>query len=97
MSIYSMDHDALQKLVNDWAKDRPNKGRRVRVARGMRHIGKEGMVFWHGFDRYQNPFRYGDSAVHFMIEVCGTRGYRVGVQTDEGEKFFVNAEYVDLI
>lgn len=46
---------ALQNMSRNTDKyfdDRPDTGKRVIVEKGRKHKGKEGIVFWHGPDRY---------------------------------------------
>lgn len=66
----------------------PEKGRRVRLTRDVKFHGDvyaegtEGVVFWHGLDRYKTS-RW-------------TSAYRVGIEAD-GVKFFAAADAVEVI
>lgn len=99
MSLWcNMNQEQGQHLANIFSQYRPFVGRVVRVDGTRRtpkkHIGKIGVVFWHGGDQYANAFRYGDSTAHAAIECRGRWGYRVGIKTDDGEKIFVGADDV---
>ncbi len=89
---------ALSEIMSDVAKERPSVGKKVRVIRGKKHLGKEGVVFWHGSDRFQDPNRYADSFQSALRQARGTYFYRVGVMVDETqEKIFVPAENVEIL
>ncbi len=93
MSIWGQtDHASGQALADALTVYRPFVGRLVRVVEGRKHHGKIGHVVWHGRDQFnRTAFRYGDPS---LTEVCGTWGYRIGIQTDHGEKFFIGAHTV---
>ena len=85
-------------LLADASKLCPGKEKRVRVKLGTKHKDKIGIIFWHGEDRFNPPGRYAGNALQeAMTKAVGIRGYHVGVRTDDGEKFFVPAEYVEII
>ncbi len=86
---------ALPGIMAKVAEDCPAKGKRVKVIKGQKHNGKEGIVFWHGRDKFVNPFKYSSGLFQgALTEARGTWGYRVGIRTDSGEKFFVKADNV---
>ena len=90
--------DGLKSLYQGVANKSPRKGAQVWVTGGRKHKNKEGKVFWHGrdtFDRF--PHRYHDSYQAQMSDCMGTYGFRVGIQTEDGEKFFVPGEQVTVL
>ena len=94
MSIWGqMGHAEGQALADSLSADRPFVGSVVRVDQG-KHRGKLGRVVWHGVDRFSKAGRYGGPDVQALREVRGRWGFRVGIQTDGDERFFVNAEHV---
>lgn len=98
MAIFTNENaSAWQSLFDSVSKDRPSVGKRVRVAKGRKHLGIEGVVVWHGVNRYANT-RYLSDAQQAMRDAMGTFGYRVGIQPDDGtEKFYVDADKVEII
>lgn len=89
---------ALQAAVNAAYADSPRIGRRVRIIDGRKHLGKTGVVVWHGPDRYSDAGRYDASWMSAaMREASGVYGYRIGVQTDDGSRFFVPADYAEVL
>jgi hypothetical protein len=92
---------ALQNMADNSEKyfpDRPDKGKHVKVIRGRKHKGKAGVIFWHGRDKYVDNTRYcGNGLQAAMTQLIGIYGYRVGVVTEENERFFVPADYVKII
>jgi len=95
MSWMQMSRESGQRLADMLAEGRPNVGCRVTVVEGRKHIGKTGEVFWHGKDAYSKS-RYGSPFQNSCSNIVGTYGFRVGVKTEEGEKFFVPANYVKV-
>lgn len=88
--------DALGRFWGKLGEDAPRVGKRVRVTGGRKHKGKEGEVFWHG----RNPFegrRYGSSIERAAQDAMGKWGFRVGIRTPSGEKFFTDAANVEII
>lgn len=81
----------LQEAINVACERSPRVGKRVTIYHG-KHRGKSGIVFWHGKNKHKR-----DHSSNWMQaglrEAIGTTGYRIGVQTDGGEKFFTSAEY----
>ena len=94
MSWMQMSREGGQKLADALSEGRPNVGTFVKVVYGRKHIGKTGKVFWHGPDKYSQSNRYGSPFQQSCSNICGTYGFRVGIITAEGEKFFVPAENV---
>lgn len=78
------------------SEKKPSKGKRVLVVEGRKHKGKIGVVFWHGRDQYAGR-QYGDSFQKAASDATGKWGFRVGVKTDTGEKFFIGAERVQIV
>lgn len=75
----------------------PSVGKRVRsLTQRGKNAGKEGTVFWHGRDPYQNPYRYCSPMQAALRAAMGRYGFRVGVLTDTGERFFVPADKVEV-
>lgn len=95
MSLWGkLSHEEGQQLADRLSADRPFVGRTVRVDRGKKHVGKIGRVTWHGLDKFSTAFRYGSPDSASLTEVRGRYGYRIRVQTEQGESFFVPADYV---
>lgn len=95
MAIFTSENRAgWQELADKLAVDRPSKGKRVRVTSGT-HKGKEGVVTWHGKDKFASE-RYYTDALLVAREMFGTSGFRCRVSTEE-EAFFVNADKVEII
>jgi hypothetical protein len=95
-----MDTDlraAFQAVADGLQEKRPSVGKRVKVTGGRKYLGLEGEVFWHGIDKYDRSGLYMTSEQKWMTQAAGRLGYRVGVKTDEGEKFFVAADKVEVI
>ena len=97
MSIWGeLSHEAAQQLVNQVAVQRPSVGKNVVVTEGRKHIGKRGKVFWHGLDKYSHAFRYGGDATLALRQVEGRYGFRIGIESENGERFFINADHVHV-
>jgi len=81
----------------------PDKGKRVRVVKGRKiEIGTEGKVFWFGKARsFSTSPRDGHKKLlRAMLGPDGKgekEGFRVGIQTDAGEKVFTAATNVEVI
>lgn len=98
MGIYSeVSHDALQGLINSVAINRPSVGKRVRIVSGRKHLGTEGLVAWHGLDKFSTAFRYASDAQALLRDAQGTWGFRVRIIADSGESFFVSADKVEIV
>lgn len=85
--------EALREVAPLIAAARPCVGRVVQVRSGKRR-GVIGTVTWHGTDRFTHAFRYGDEMSRHFTDIAGAHGFRVRVQPNEGEAFFVAAEKV---
>lgn len=98
MSWMSMSQESGQGLANLLAAGRPSVGKTVRVTRGRKHLGKEGTVFWHGPDQFnKSASRYGSPFEQDCRKIRGVYGFRVGVQTADGEKFFIDASHIEIV
>lgn len=89
-------HDSLQTAIYEAGKDKPGKGKTVKIIHG-KHQGKTGIVFWHGRDRFDHSDRYFNTYQNWLHDAAGRIGYRIGVRTDTGEEFFTKAEYAEII
>lgn len=87
---------ALASIASDVAKGAPTVGKRVTIVDGRKHKGKTGVVFWHGADKFTGR-TYGDAMQKCLRDAMGKYGFRCGIQSDSGEKFFVPADYCDII
>jgi hypothetical protein len=87
---------ALAEIAGEAFKKAPKKGKRVKIVGGRKHKGKEGVVFWHGRDPFEGR-RYGSEMQQVLSNAIGMFGFRSGIQTDDGEKFFVPSEYCEVI
>jgi hypothetical protein len=67
---------ALAPLLSDVSKEKPAVGRIVRIMRG-KHKGAIGPVERHIRSKFVNPYRYGSSAQHAMIDARGRYGFAV--------------------
>lgn len=89
---------AWQRIADECGKQRPYRGRKVRVDGGRKHKGKIGTVVRHQLDQFYDVFRYGGEASHHMAQMAGREGYVVMVQPDDGcQRFWVKAHYVTCI
>jgi hypothetical protein len=83
--------NAMRTLSKKIVADSPREGKLVEIFKG-KHKGKVGVVFWHGRDKFSTS-QYQTSIQSAMSESKGTFGFRIGVKTSGGEKFFTKAEY----
>lgn len=77
-----------ESMLWDKAADdavRPVLGQRVRIEKGQKHKGVEGVIAWRGEDPYRSS-RYGTY-----------KAYRIGVRSDDGEMHFVPEEYAVVL
>ena len=88
---------ALPGICATLAEERPARGVRVEVTKGRKYKGACGIVFWHGEDRFSRAGRYCDSLADALRRARGVYGYRIGVVTESGERFFVPADYVRIL
>jgi len=92
------------------AANTPDKGKRVKVVKGRKvPIGTEGVVFWYGAAREYGAFPRGGYKEHGRSMAALARatlgpdghgekeGYRIGLKTDSGEKFFTAATNVEVV
>lgn len=77
--------------------DGPRVSKLVKVVKGRKHVGEYGRVTWHGKDKYYDGWRYMSGMQVALADAIGRIGYRVRVQVESGESFFVNADYVEVI
>lgn len=70
----------------------PAKGSRVEIIQGRKHKGKIGTVFYRGRDQFRPRSCYGSDLQRTMSDALGHND-RIGVITDDGEKFFVPLMY----
>lgn len=96
-AVAKCGRESIQELFDSVAEKAPIKGRRVAVNRG-KHKGKSGVVFFHGEDRYSDAGRYCASSMQdAMRRAGGQYGFRVGIETDDGDRFFCCADYVEVV
>lgn len=90
--------DFWKTLASELASQRPNPGRRVRIAQGRKHCGKEGTVIRHIRDAYSDAFRYAEAAAQHVLDMKGRDGFVVQVSpADGGAPFWVKATYVEVL
>jgi hypothetical protein len=87
----------MQKVAENTADQRPGVGKRVLITKGRKHINKTGIVFWHGWDKFNSPTRYMSNAQITMAEILGRHGFRIGVETEDGERFYCPADYAEVL
>lgn len=88
----------------------PSKGKLVKVIKGRKvPVGTVGRVFWHGAAKEFGSFPRGGYKAHRREQTALVRsllgpdgngdkeGFRVGLVTDAGEKYFTAATNVDVI
>lgn len=89
--------DAFRGMTATVSAEAPRVGRRVEIHRG-KHRGKVGVVFWHGEDNFSAAWRYDANVlVATMRQARGKYGYRIGVETDAGGRFFCSADYAEVV
>lgn len=91
--LTEVPRESLQSLFNTVAQDKPAVGCTVRIKEGRKHKGKIGIIKRHMIDGYADAFRYGNSATHYMTQARGRYGYVVLVQEENGNTFWVKADY----
>jgi hypothetical protein len=96
MTVSRSDWESLVVVFENVAKDRPSVGCTVKVVKGRKHVGETGKVAWHGKDKYLNMDRYQTDVQVALADAIGKIGYRVRIQPEYGEAFFVSAEYVEV-
>lgn len=90
-------HQAWADLSAKLEPDRPSVGKTVKVVKGRKHLGVTGKVIWHGEDTFDDSTRYLDSAQLYLREIEGRRGYRIRIESETEGKFFLNADYVEVL
>jgi hypothetical protein len=96
MAIFTNDNrNAWQALADDLAGQRPSVGKTVKVTSG-KSSGIVGKVTWHGRDKFAKDY-YATDAQLTLREFEGRRGYRIRVQPEAGDAFFVDADKVEVI
>lgn len=81
----------------DIYRQRPDVGRIVKVIKGRKHLGDVGIVKWHGRDKYDTNSRYRTDAQECLHEMIGRLGFRIKIDTESGDSFFISADYVEVI
>ena len=93
--ITSENRDARQQLADDMSAQFPGVGKRVRVTAGRKHLGRVGIVRWHGPDKFANTY-YKSDAQLMLRDLRGRDGFRIRVESD-GEFFFIAADKVEVV
>ena len=91
-----MNHDAWEALREVWptfTAARPAPGRLAVVIEGKR-AGARGTIFWHGKDRFTDAYRYAEEFQRHLLDAKGAYGFRVGIESNDGQRFFVAADKV---
>ncbi len=86
----------IANIAGEIAQQAPKAGKQVIVIGGRKHNGKRGVVFYHGRNPYVNLGRYCTDLQLLLRESRGRDGYRVGILTAAGEKFFTDAVNVEV-
>ena len=94
-SISNISREQWQRLADDLSAQRPSVGKRVRVSSG-KFRGRVGIVRWHGPDKYARDY-YRTPAQLDLRDLRGRDGFRVRVESDDGESFFAGADQVEVI
>ena len=98
MSVINSDtQECWQYLANEASKVRPDPGKCVRIVKGRKHLGKEGMVMKNIQDRFEDVFRYGGEAHHHMVSMRRREGFVVLIKQDDGSTFWVKADYTEVL
>lgn len=88
---------AVGTIAEELREEVPSVGRNVIVIGGRKHKGKSGEVFYHAKDKFiKDLYRYSNDMQIAVMEARGKHGFRVGIRTIDGERFFVPAEYVEV-
>ena len=82
---------AVAQIAREVAAELPVVGKRVTIYKGRKHKGKTGVCIWRGKDQFAGR-QYGSDMQQAMGDAMGFRD-RIGVRTDDGEKFFVPLRY----
>ena len=92
----NVDPAVWAKILANAHAEKPARGKKVIVQYSRKHRNKIGVVFWHGPDKF-NQRRYGSDISNLVSDIAGTFHYRVGIETEDGERFFIAAENVVVI
>lgn len=95
--INSDNRQAWQNLANEAGKNRPSVDKRVKIVKGRKHKGKEGIVIRHIRDQYDTTWRYCPEASAMLREMNGRSGYVIQVRTESNETFWVKADYSEIL
>lgn len=93
--ITAENRSGWQSLADSAAAQRPGVGKTVTVVSG-KHAGKTGKVFWHGRDKFERNYYQSDAQL-LLRQINGRNGFRVGILTDSGERFFVKGDNVTVL
>lgn len=88
----------MKVVAENASAQRPSVGKRVIITKGLkRHLNKEGVVFWHAWDRHNYPTRYMNPAQITLTEIIGRYGWKVGITLEGGEHVFCSADNVFVL
>jgi hypothetical protein len=96
MPMTKSDWETLTPAFEKAQGNKPSAGRRVKVCSGKKHLGESGVVTWHGKDKFGSGDRYHSDVQAALSNAIGRIGYRVRIQPENGEPFFVSADYVEI-
>lgn len=74
----------LEKIAND-----PTVGKRVEIVKGRKHVGKIGIIYWRGYNKFKTYYKNGYNQPE--------NNQILAVRTDSNEQFFVPMEYAQVI
>ena|SRR3990167_243179 len=94
--ISEVTQDQWQSIIDQTEPNRPSVGKRVKVIESRKYLGKEGLVTWHGRDKFSDTWRWCSDAQFHLRDLVGRSGFRVRIDTGS-EAFFVNADKVEVI
>lgn len=88
----------LEERENAERAKMPVAGKTIRVVKGRKiPIGTIAKVFWLGEDKFNRPAKKNPYQFSLDMFIYFARQYRVGIILDSGEKFFINAENVEIV
>lgn len=94
--INSENRDAWQALADANKEQFPSVGKTVKITDGRKYKGKEGIVIYHGINKFVDR-RYWTDAQYHLRDMIGRYGFYVKVKTADNEVFSVPAEYTEVI
>lgn len=95
--ITSENYNEWQALANSYKNHFPSVGKTVKVIKGRKYKGLEGVIKRHQVDQYFDT-RYSSNAQVMLREMKGREGYIVLIQPNNGSRaFWVKANYVEII